>query len=304
MITLNTDHGLQRIENFNDVYEMPGFVVDVDPKTVKLEEIIGNYTELEFVVCGLSSCHTKHGKGYLVRVAGGSITNIGKDCGKTHFGVDFESMRRNFDRDIQNKERRENLKAFQHQISNYRDNVTEQRTQKAGADWIFSTIKHLTTPGKSVPNSIVEVVRKVRLTRNPILTKPRFATNEEIKQAEVAERRKIEGPYYIDEPVGQLQGSAALYPENNLRNLLVLGLEKLFNDIEALDVDSLTSPQLRTNINRTTGVDSQINLALNAIAEGRRFLQPENLKLLLEFAEHQDDYLQFEKFLQSLQSCQ
>lgn len=304
MITLNTDHGLQRIEKFDDVYEMPGFVVDVNPKTVKLEEIIGNYNELEFVVCGLSSCHRKHGKGYLVRIADGSITNIGKDCGKTHFGVDFESMRRNFDRDIQNKERRENLKAFQHLIPDYRENVTELRTQKAGADWIFGAIKALTTPDKGVPESIVEVVRKIRLTRNPALTKPRFATSEEIRQIEVAERREIEGPYYIAETVGQLQGTAALYPENNLRELLALGLVKLFKDIESLNVDSLTSPQLRTNIIRITGVDSQMSLVSNAIAEGRKFLQPENLKLLLEFAEHQDDYLQFEKFLQSLQSCQ
>ena len=302
MITLNKDRGLQRIENFNEVYEIPGFVVDVDPKTVKLEAIIGNYTESEFVVCGLSSCHRKHGKGYLVKVADGSITNIGKDCGKTHFGVDFESMRQNFDRDIQNKERRENLKAFQHLIPDYRETVMELRTQKAGADWIFGTIKELTTPGKSVPDSIVDVIRKVQLTRNPTLTKPRFATSEEVKQIEVAERRKIEGPYYIDEPVGRLQGSAALYPENNLRDLLVLGLEKLFNDIEALDVDSLTSPQLRANINRATGADSQMSLAQNAIAEGRRFLQPENLKLLLEFAEYQDEQRQYEQFLQSLQS--
>ena len=274
--------------------------MDVDPKTVKLETIIGNYTESEFVVCGLSSCHTKHGKGYLVTAANGSITNIGKDCGKTHFGVDFESMRRNFDRDIQNMERRENLKAFQHHIPDYRDNLTELRTQKAGADWIFGKIKNLTTPGKSVPDPIVEVIRKVRLTRNPTLTKPRFATSEEVKQIEVAERRKIEGPYYIDEPVGRLQGSAALYPENNLRDLLVLGLEKLFNDIEALDVDSLTSPQLRANIHRATGVDSQIGLAQYAIVLGRRFLQSENLKLLMEFAEDQDDQRQFEKFLQSI----
>lgn len=276
--------------------------MDVDPKTVKLETIIGNYTESEFVVCGLSSCHTKHGKGYLVKAANGSITNIGKDCGKTHFGVDFESMRRNFDRDIQNMERRENLKAFQHLIPDYRDNLTELRTQKAGADWIFGKIKNLTTPGKSVPDPIVEVVRKVRLTRNPTLTKPRFATSEEVKQIEVAERRKIEGPYYIDEPVGRLQGSAVLYPENNLRDLLVLGLEKLFNDMEALDVDSLTSPQIRADTHRAAGADSQMSLAQNAIAEGRRFLQPENLKLLLEFAEDQDDERQFEEFLQSLET--
>lgn len=300
MITLNTDRGLIRLENFNDVFEIPGFTVDVDPKESKLESIIGNYQEKDLVRCGLSSCHTKHGKGYLVKVEDGTVTNIGKDCGKTHFGVDFESMSRQMDRDIEYKERRENLKAFQSLIPDYQENVNDLRTQESGADWLYGNIKKLTTPGKDVPDSVVEITRKVRLTRNPELTRPRFATSEEVKQIEVAERRKIEGPYYIDEPVGRLQGIAALYPENDLRDLLVLGLEKLFKELEELDVDSLTSPQLRANINRATSADSQLRQAQNAIAEGRRLLQAENLLQLMQFTEDQDEERLFANFLKAL----
>ncbi len=300
MITLNTDRGLQRIENFNEVHEIPGFVIDIDPKSVKLEKIIGNYTESVFVRCGLSSCHRKHGKGYLVSLADGRITNIGKDCGKTHFDVDFESMRRNFDRDIQNKERRENLKAFQHQIPAFRNIVSELLTEEAGANWINRKIQDLTNPGKGIPDSIVEVVRKVRLTREPTLSKPRFATKEEKEQVEVAEGRKIEGPYYIDEPVGTLDGIAVLYPENDLRELLVLGLQKLLCEIEELDVDSLSSPQLRANITQATGADAQLSRSRSAVNAGRLFLRSDNLRLLLEFAEDQNDQWQFEKFLKSL----
>jgi len=42
VITINTERGLQRIESFNEVYEIPGIVGDIDPKSVKLEAIIGN----------------------------------------------------------------------------------------------------------------------------------------------------------------------------------------------------------------------------------------------------------------------
>lgn len=300
MITLNTDRGLQRIENFNDVYEMPGFCVDVDPNAVKLDTIIGNYTESDFVRCGLSNCHTKHGKGYLVKVEDGTVTNIGKDCGKTHFGVDFESMRQNFDRDIVNKERRENLKAFQNQIPGFREIIAEVRGEKAGADWVYKTIQELTNPGKGVPDSIVEVMRKVRHTRNPTLTKPRFATKAEVRQVEVAERRKIEGPYYIDEPVGSIEGIGALYPENDIRELLILGLEKLLKDIEALDVDSLPSPKLRANINLVTSADAQLSRARASVNAGRIFLRADNLKVLMEFAEEENEQGEFQKFLNSL----
>lgn len=300
MITLNTDSGLIRIENFNEVYELPGFTIDVDPNTAKLETIIGDYTESVFVRCGLSTCHKKHGKGYVVTTADGRKTNIGKDCGKTHFGVDFETMRKMFDRDLQDKERRENLTSFQHQIPAFREIVTELRNQQAGADWVFRNIQELTTPGKSVPDSVVEVVRKVRLTREPTLTKPRFATKEEVKQIEVAERRKIEGPYYIDEPVGRLEGIAALFPENDLRELLVLGLQKLLHRIESLDVESLNSSELRANITQATGVDAQLSQSKSAVDAGRTFLQPDNLKILLDFAEDPDEQHQLKVFLKSL----
>jgi len=279
---------------------MPGFCVDVDPNAVKLETIIGNYTESDFVRCGLSNCHTKHGKGYLVKVEDGTVTNIGKDCGKTHFGVDFESMRQSFDRDIVNKERRENLKAFQNRIPGFREIIAEVRGKEAGADWVYKTLQELTNPGKGVPDSIVEVMRKVRHTRNPTLTKPRFATKAEVRQVEVAERRKIEGPYYIDEPVGSIEGIGALYPENDIRELLILGLEKLLKDIEALDVDSLPSPKLRANINLATSADAQLSRARASVNAGRILLRADNLKVLMEFAEEENEQREFRKFLNSL----
>lgn len=300
MITLNSERGLERIENFDDLYELPGFRVDVDPKAVKLETILGNYTEREFVRCGLSTCHTKHGKGYLVQAADGTLTNIGKDCGKTHFGVEFQAMRQNFDRDIQNKERRENLSSFQNQIPALQEIIAEVRGEEAGADWVYKTIQELTNPGKRVPDSIVEVVRKVRNTRNSTLTKSRFATKEEVQQAEVAERRKIEGAYYIDEPVGSLEGIGALFPENDIRELLVIGLEKLLKEIEELDVDSLPSPKLRGFINLATSTDAQLSRARASVNAGRVLLRTENLKVLAEFAEGQNEQREFEKFLKSL----
>ena len=42
--------------------------------------------------CGLT-CNSAHNRGYLIRLADGSHTNVGKDCGKAHFGAsDFEGQ--------------------------------------------------------------------------------------------------------------------------------------------------------------------------------------------------------------------
>src|SRR5579871_2045899 len=116
MITLTTETGLVRIEDWNDVLQRPGFTPNIDPDTVALKAIIGSYAFKTFIPCGLSSCHTPHGRGYLVQAVDGRLTNIGKDCGKKYFSVDFEQMVKIYDRDLRAKERREVLVAFQHQI--------------------------------------------------------------------------------------------------------------------------------------------------------------------------------------------
>ncbi len=66
----------------------------------QLEAIIGRYSFLDKIKCGLSNCHTPHGRGYIVTTKAGLQTNIGKDCGKTYFGVDFETLPKKFDRDM------------------------------------------------------------------------------------------------------------------------------------------------------------------------------------------------------------
>ena len=79
-----------------------------------------------------------------------------------------------------------------------------------------------------------------------------------------------------------------------------LNSKSCFKELEVLDVDFLTSPQLRANINRATSANSQLRQARNPIAEGRRFLQAENLSQLMQFNEVQDDERRFANFLKAL----
>ena len=71
MITLSRERGFVRIASWNDIESVPGFTADIDPKTVKLKEIIGSYTFDALIPCGLSTCHQPHGNGFLVATADG-----------------------------------------------------------------------------------------------------------------------------------------------------------------------------------------------------------------------------------------
>ena len=301
MITINDDHGLIRIETWEEALELPGFQKDIDPKSVKLVSIHGYYVFHEKVRCGPSTCHTGHNYGYVVKVAGGRLTNIGKDCGTTHFGVDFKNMRRNFDREIAEKENREVLESFRARIPDYLEYIELMRNDDRGADWIYKSIHCLTTPKHGVPPGVIDKLRGMKQSRQPEILAPRYATKEEIKQIEASEKRKIEGQHYINESHGRLNGFSVLYPENDLRELLVVDLEQGLRKILDLDVDSLSSSELKSHVNWSTTVDAKLKRADDAIRAGSRFLQRDNLiKLDLGAPLSSDDFQEFETFLDSL----
>lgn len=49
------------------------------------------------IKCGIKSCRTPHWHGYLISTSDGYETNIGKDCGKTHFKADFTAEMKRHD---------------------------------------------------------------------------------------------------------------------------------------------------------------------------------------------------------------
>jgi hypothetical protein len=137
MITLNSDKGLVLVESWDDVTTRPGFDGNLDPTAVELESILGSYVFRDYITCGLTSCRQPHGKGYLVKAKNGRETNIGKDCGKNHFGVDFETLRKTYDRDLLNATRRQRLGEIQNRAQHYLDTIDQLRHGQIGADWVY-----------------------------------------------------------------------------------------------------------------------------------------------------------------------
>lgn len=298
MITLSTEKGYARIESWDDVLSRPGFATDIDPRTVTLKSIIGSYSMATFQPCGLSSCHTPHGRGYLVACSDGRETNIGKDCGKKYFSVDFERMAKIYDRDLRAQERREALVAFQHSIPMVKARIQQLKEGARGANWIH---RHLAPFGgsASLPPDACRVVARAIKGRSGALTVPRLATSEEVERMRAQGQRVANGPVYVDEPAGQLEGLAALYPENDLRVLLVDRLD-LLATVEAANVDTLTDAQLRTFANWVVTVEPALKQAEAAIAMGHAFLTRKNLRQLEQFVSDKNERRTLSGFLQQL----
>jgi hypothetical protein len=300
LIVLNTTKELVKIESWDDIELRPGFTKNLDPNAHSLEAIIGRYVFSEKIPCGLSTCHKPHAKGYIVATKDGQETNIGKDCGKTYFGVDFETLSRKFDRDFAEKENREKLWSFKFGIEELKQRIHNLRTSDYGANWVYSLIIQLQKTGKNVPTEIVHRISSMVKAREPVLYIERNATTEEINSLEAAQDRRLPRPYYIQEPIAEIEGLDALFPENDLRKVLVIELQERIKQFEEKDIDSLNFESLRIWAKWIGAIDTTIEHALASIESGRRLLRADNLEPFLRILHDAQDLNIFRRYLKEI----
>ena len=229
MITLNTDQGLVNIECWEDVTAQPGFVNDLNPHEHQLDAIIGRYMFRDKVKCGLSNCHTPHNKGYIALTKQGLKTNIGHDCGRSYFGVHFETMSRKFERDLEEKQHREALTTFAFREDQLGERLRSLREGEFGVNRLHGLLKELRQPGGDCPGDLVTLIAKMVRTRNATLSIERVETESEaalrdlssstesLDDSEPNVRRAVR---YVEEKIADIRGFDSLYPENDLSLLL------------------------------------------------------------------------------------
>lgn len=299
MITLNADKQLVRVTSLEDIHERPGFTSSLDPARHELKAILGRYAFRDMVRCGLSNCHTPHGRGYIVATTDGLETNIGKDCGRKHFGVDFEAMSRKFDRDITEKENREALWSFFYRLPEVTQRITSVRKDGYGADWVYRMSQPLIELNKGCPRSVVRCIGDMIKTGNNTAYLMREATEEEFVLMEARSGRSLERPQYVQDELGYLSGLEALSPENNLRDILALDLTQKLAEFEQLDIDILSYNQLVNWVKYVNEVEPKIDKAIAIVEAGRRLLSAGNLACLRAVAQI-DSPDKFEDYLKQL----
>lgn len=300
MITLNSEQGLINVENWEDIVARPGFITNLNPSDHQLESIIGRYLFKEKIRCGLSNCHTPHAKGYIVKTKGGQSTNIGKDCGKKYFGVDFEDLSKKFDRDIKEKEYREQLYSFSFQIEDLERTTSDLRKKEHGADWVYKKTRPLVFSGKGCPEVIVRRISTMIKTGTNFLSVQREATQMEIETLEAMQNRKVPRPHFVEEPVAEIGGIQTLYSEYDLKELLVRDLEENLQAFKSKDIDSLSFDELRHWSKWINSVENILEKATKAVSLGNTLLSRGNLEPFSQILSTRDDVALFRSFLKEL----
>lgn len=276
MIVLNSEKEIVRVEKWTDITERPGFLGNLDPFHHKLDTIIGRYAFKDYVPCGLSNCHTPHGRGYIVVTTDGHETNIGKDCGKKYFGVDFETLSNKFDRDMTEKENREKLWSFIFRSEEVAAQVLTLRTEDRGANWVYKQITALQNV-REVPPKVVRRLSAMVKSRDPFLTRDREVTEAEVEQLEQAQSRRLPRPYVVSVRLGTVSGLDAVFPENNLKDLLIDRVVERMKELTETNIDLLTFEQLQKWARWLGELDGVLERAKRAVRNGRMLLTHENL---------------------------
>ncbi len=300
LITINTEKQLIRVDDWATIIERAGFTDNLNPKQHELKVIIGRYAFKDKLRCGLSSCHTPHNRGYIVVTKSGLETNIGKDCGKTHFGVDFNDMSRQFEREVTEKENRETLWSFHFKLDDILQSMEHIRRAERGADWVHRRSRPLVELNKGCPEKIVRRIGEMLKTGTSVVTVPRLATKEEADAEEARTGRRVQRPYYVEEPVGQIADLHVLHRENDLREILVLDLEAKCKELADVDIDTMTYEHLSRWVKWVGTVDEKLQRAKDAVASGRRLLTAKNLSCLSQIVSNSDDVRAFNEYVKTL----
>lgn len=301
MITLNTNRQLLRIESWDQIECIPGFRRDLDAEKMTLDSIIGSYQFKDFQKCGLASCKQPHGKGYIVTTKEGFVTNIGKDCGKRYFSVEFTSLRKTFDKEIRYQEQREVLQLLQARRDEVAEKIQRVRTANPfGADVVQRFLSKIVTPSDEVPGSIVDQLRRMVRTRDPVIRISRIATSEEVDQIEVATGKKLPRPYFLSESVGRIDGIEALYEENSLRRALIVDVEQPLKELSDVDIASLNARDRSRFAKFALEIDTKLEMVEGLLQTAVRFLKVDNLRKLELLLDKPDEKKHWGRFLQRL----
>lgn len=300
MIVLNSAKELVRVESWEDIQGRPGFTDNLDPAAHELSGIIGQYAFADKIHCGLSNCHTPHFRGYLVVTKSGQETNIGKDCGKNYFGIDFENMAVQFDRDMRDKEARERLWSFSFKLEELKGAITALREGERGADWVYRTSRQLVDLGKLVPSVVRRRISIMLKTGDSLLTIEREATAQEYEMEEARTGRSAKRPMVVSDKVADVRGLEALNQANDLRQILILDLEENIKLFEPLNIDLLTSKELFKWSKWCGTVEQKLETASQSLQIGLALLSQQNLEPFMRLIEDEDDQKSFKKYLNSI----
>ena len=213
----------------------------------------------------------------MVATTDGLETNIGKDCGKSYFGVVFEELARTFDRDVLERDYRAALWSLRFREDGYTTSLLDLRQN--GGDWVYKNLQPLQHINRGCPTAVVRELERMVKRRDGAVIHEREATREELDLEETRTGRRPRS-LVVSKVVGTIDGIEALFPENDLRQLMILDLEARLGEFAGVDIDSLPLASMRTWAIWSSNIEGMLVRIAELRDIGRRLLTRDNLRVL------------------------
>jgi hypothetical protein len=289
MIRLSEDKtSVLTIKTFEELEERPGFSRSLDITEKPLKEVIGVYTLPEKIPCGISSCHTGHIRGFLTVVAGGEEICVGNVCGKKHFGTDWVVAKGAFQVIANAAHYRENISTGQSLCHLWENEIIALKKPLNPNGTVYKNMRiQLST---ALPEIAQKKLSRRFKSNNPIITKTRVATGDEVELENAAadsssNRKPTNKTTYIDETVYVIRGLTAVGTHGKLRAIEIGTLLDEAKKFSQLDPEMLDHDDLKYWNRWQSQIESKINDLKLISQECRRFLDNDNLACIRKFAQ-------------------
>ena len=297
MITLVKDKTYVRVSSWEEIFEMPGYTNILNPKQEKLKQIIGKYEFTTMEECGLSNCKTPHSKGYIVSTETGKLTNLGHHCGKRHFGVEFKSLSKQFNRDFRDYQARQRIEKCLREHGTYISRLNSIENDYGKVEDIYALQQFFTKPSKGCPDLILSELSKMVKKRDATIYSTQKLTDKEYETLKSSGQKKISR--FKEVPVAMLNGFSFLFKENDLRKFAT-DFKNPLDNLGTIDVNSLTSSELDTWSKKIGDFDSTLNHTIEILQNGKKFCEPQNIRKFKHFMPNENK--KWKQFLQTIKN--
>lgn len=300
MIELYDGTRLETLASWDELTSRPGFrsnlnVAEFDFNKLK---VLGVYHRPTLVTCGLKSCHRPHYKGYVIALDHGVSTNIGHCCGERH-SLNWKAETRTFERDMLNRQRRDQIIAAQARLPTMLARVKVMSTAPFGALWALGIESQLRARGKGLPDAAVAAISVAVKARDGTLYREVEVDARTVAlQEQAAPGRRVER--FVRRSVGVLLGIEALYPENDLKKSLGGDMSLELETLGKLDAASASDKELDRHCQWIDGFERRLGDAQSTLDSFRSLASAENLRQLVEMMESPADREAVLKFCRAL----
>lgn len=264
---------------WEELFALPGISRDPVLRASMVNgTLIGDY-EMEqksgLRPCGIAECHTDHRHGYVVDLRDGIRSYVGRDCGKSQFGVEWTKMRSAFNKQKREQSKAQALKELRDELARRLDGW--QSLESSVTVWARAVLLAF----DDLPKMFRDTIESRAAAGDAAVIGYRPETVDEVKMRAFRENWQGKTPppaRNITYERGPLLGLPSLRRAGRVDTLLDLAVPVLHKQARLLiESDMATPDDFGKVLKRLEDIAKQVE---NSVRQLQSFVVPSNLALL------------------------